>query len=110
MRIAPRTRGSHLPLRAIVLVAWVVLGCSAQQQPAATPPPVDNSVVQAATAATNQVVQDIGKADSLVGEATKVTAAIKQITGPPVKPATTNLDDIRGVQTIIAEVQHESLT
>ena len=108
MRIALRFRGLRGPLLAIVLVAWIVFRCPAQQ-PASTPPPVDNSVVEAAAAATNQVVRDIAKADAFVGDAAKATAAIKQITSPLVKPATTSLDDIRTLQTIVAAVQHASL-
>jgi hypothetical protein len=108
MRIPLLFRGSNGPLLTIAIVASGVFQCPAQQ-PASTPPPVDNSVVEAAAAATKQVVQDLGKADGLVGDAAKAVAAIKQITSPLVKPGSTNLDDIRNLQTIVAAIQHTSL-
>jgi hypothetical protein len=108
MRIALLFRGLNRPLLTIVIVASGVFRCPAQQ-PAPTPPPVDNSVVEAAAAATKQLVRDLAKADGLVGEVAKAVAAIKQITSPLVKSATTNLDDVRSLQTIVASVQHGSL-
>jgi hypothetical protein len=107
MLIARLFRGLNGPLLTSAIVASGVFRCPAQQ-PAPTPPPVDNSVIEAAAAATKQVVQDIGKADGLVSDAAKAVAAIKQITSPLVKPGSTN-DDIRNLQTIIAAIQHTSL-
>jgi hypothetical protein len=115
-------RGLPFSFLTVVLVAVSFSLCPAQQaastgttpstppSPAVvTPPAVDSTQLQAATAASKKVEQDVGDAARLLQDATKYTNAIKSITGPLTRSTSPSLEDLQNLQAIVAAIQRLKL-